>query len=194
LPDLGRAGASHSIRRASPGDARAIAEIGVRGWQAAYRDILPRDFLAGLSVDAREIAWRMMLESDEDSAAPSWLAERDGMPIGFVATGPPRDADVPPPAAEVYAIYVLPDAWRGGAGRALLTTAVQHWQGLGVPRLVLWVLEANEQARAFYDAQGWRPDGVRQNLDLGGFVTTEVRYCLDLGSSASVPGQAAKLR
>jgi GNAT superfamily N-acetyltransferase len=83
---------------------------------------------------------------------------------------------VPPPAAEVYAIYVLPDFWREGAGRALLATAVDHWQARGATTLVLWVLEANARGRAFYEAMGWQPDGGRQSIDLGGFATTEIRY------------------
>jgi GNAT superfamily N-acetyltransferase len=164
------------IRWAVAQDARAIAEIGVRGWQAAYRGILPDGFLDGLSVDAREIAWRMTLESDETGDAPAWLAERHGRSIGFVASGPPRDDDVPLPAAEVYAIYVMPDSWRSGAGKALLTTAVDHWKDRGAGTLALWVLEANARGRAFYDAMGWRADGRRQQIDLGGFTATEVRY------------------
>jgi GNAT superfamily N-acetyltransferase len=166
------------IRRTTPADARAIAEIGVAGWRAAYAGILPRDFLAGLSVTAREIAWQSMLEADETDGAPCWMAERDGEPVGYVASGPPRDDDVPLPAAEIYAIYVAPTAWRGGVGRALLATAVDHWLARGVTELVLWALEANTAARAFYEAQGWRPDGTRQYIDLGGFDAPEIRYRL----------------
>ena len=150
----------------------------MRGWREAYRDILPRDFLAGLSVDAREIAWRTMLESDEQGAAPAWVAERGGVVVGFVATGPPRDEDVPLPGAEIYAIYVLPESWHGGAGRALLATAVDHWQARGATTLVLWVLEANIRGRGFYEALGWRADGRRQEIDLGGLRTPEMRYHL----------------
>ncbi len=168
--------AAVSVRRAVAADARVIAEIGVIGWRAAYRGILPADFLSGLSVDIREIAWRAMLESDSDGRAPSWIAEWEGRAVGFAASGPPRDDDVPPPAAEVYALYVLPEAWRAGAGSALLSTAVDHWRSVGATTLVLWVLEANTPARGFYESQGWRPDGASQPLDLGGFVTTEVRY------------------
>ena len=164
------------IKHALPADARAIAEIGVRGWQEAYRDILAPDFLAGLSVDAREIAWRSMLEGDEDGKAPTWLAERDGRPIGFLAAGPPRDEDVPLPAAEIYAVYVLPEAWRSGVGRALLTAAVAHWRAEGVEALTLWVLESNARGRAFYEALGWSPDGARQSVEIGGTATLEVRY------------------
>lgn len=166
------------VRRAVVSDARAIAEIRVSGWQAAYRGILPHDFLAGLSVSASEVAWRSMLESDVIGGAPAWIAERNGRAIGFVASGPPRDEDVPLPGAEIYAIYVLPDAWRRGAGRALLTTAVDHWRGRGATALVLWVLEANVRGRGFYESLGWIPDGTRQQIDIGGFTTPEVRYRL----------------
>ena len=116
------------IRRAATGDARSIAEIGVLGWQAAYRGLLPDDFLAGLSVDARAVAWTMVLEADGDDASPSWVAERDGQVVVYLSTGPPRDEDVPLPAAEVYAVYILPAVWRSGLGRALLDAALTEWR------------------------------------------------------------------
>ena len=138
------------IRRATVADARAIAEISVRSWQTAYRGIMPDEFLAGMSIDAREVALASRLESDEADKAPAWVADHGGAPIGFVSSGPPRDEDVPLPAAEIYAIYVLPSAWRRGAGRALMTAALDEWQVRGVTTLVLWVLEANSKARSFY--------------------------------------------
>jgi GNAT superfamily N-acetyltransferase len=165
-----------TIRRASVGDAGAIAEIGARGWRAAYRGILPEAFLAGLTVSSREIAWRTMLEQERRDDAPAWIAERGGRPIGFVHNGPPRDEDVPAAAVEIYAIYVLPEAWRGGAGRALMDAATGHWRGRRAQDFVLWVLEANTRGRSFYQAVGWRPDGVRQEIDFGGFSAVEVRY------------------
>jgi GNAT superfamily N-acetyltransferase len=121
----------------------------------------------------------MALERDPDWAMPVWVALRNGHIVGYASTGPPRDEDVPLPAAEVYAIYVLPDAWRSGVGRALLATVVAEWQSRRVERMVLWVLEDNAGARRFYEATGWAPDGGRQQIDLGGIAPTEVRYRLD---------------
>jgi GNAT superfamily N-acetyltransferase len=164
------------IRRAGLGDARAIAEIVVTGWQIAYRGILPDEFLDSLHVDAREAAWREMLGRDADGGTPAWVAECSGRVVGFVSSGPPRDEDVPRFGAEIYAIYVLPQSWRQGLGSELLETAVEHWQGGGAQTLVLWVFEANERARSFYEAMGWRPDGARQELVLGGTAAFEVRY------------------
>ncbi|MGD0862833.1 MAG: GNAT family N-acetyltransferase [Candidatus Limnocylindrales bacterium] len=164
------------IRRAGPTDAGAIARLTITGWKAAYRGILPRDFLDGISVHAREAVWRDRLERDEAGRLPAWLAERGGRALGFVSSGPPRDEDVPLPAAEVYAIYVRPEEWRRGVGQALLETALRHWRDRGVATLVLWVFEANARARAFYEAMGWQPDGARQELELAGESVIEVRY------------------
>jgi ribosomal protein S18 acetylase RimI-like enzyme len=180
--EIGSGGDPVLVRRALPADARAIAEVTVRGWQAAYRGLMPAEFLDGLSVAGRELAWRSRLESDEEGAAPAWLAERDRHVVGFVASGPPRDEDMPPHAAEVYAIYVVPEAWRGGVGRSLLETAVGHWRSHGVTTVVLWVLEDNAPARAFYEATAWEPDGGRQQLEIAGTSLTEIRYRLALAA------------
>jgi ribosomal protein S18 acetylase RimI-like enzyme len=177
-PNDKRVAKAMRIRQATTSDAHGIAEIVVRGWQTAYRAILPDDFLAGLSVGAREVAWRMRLESSADAGDSIWVAEVAGAAIGFVSCGPPRDKHLPSRAAEIYAIYVDPTSWRRGAGRALLQTATTHLRSLGTEILVLWVLEENAAGRAFYEAMGWRPDGARQLLDFGGFMVPEVRYGL----------------
>jgi GNAT superfamily N-acetyltransferase len=165
-----------AIRRAGLADTRAIATVAVLGWRATYRGLMPDDFLDGLSIDAREAAWGEMLERDTDGGTPTWVAERGGRTVGFVSSGPPRDADMALPTAEVYALYVLPEHWRTGVGRRLLAIAVEHWRALGSAAMVLWVLEANAPARSFYEAMGWRPDGARQEIDFGSFAAVEVRY------------------
>jgi len=169
------------LRRAAPADARAIAELAVSGWRAAYAAILPADFLAGLSIDARETAWRQLLDAATNPEMCAWMAELDGIPAGFVSCGPPRDADLARPTAEVYAVYVRPDLIRRGVGRALLGRAVGQLLADGATDLVLWVFERNAPARAFYEAMGWRRDGARQELDLGGIRSIEVRYRLASG-------------
>ncbi|SEL19168.1 Acetyltransferase (GNAT) family protein [Roseovarius nanhaiticus] len=61
--------------------------------------------------------------------------------------------------ARIHALYVHPRAQGRGLGRTLLDDA-KH----AAPRLELWVAEANREARAFYDAQGFaegqRSDGT----------------------------------
>ncbi len=165
-----------SVRRAVRADARRIAEINVAAWQAAYDGQMPADFLRSLGVEAREIAWRSMLESDVDDRAPAWVAVAGNEVIGYLASGPARNEAVSTSDAEVYAIYVHPQNWRSGAGRRLMATAIDEWTARGAASLILWVLEANAAASSFYDSQGWRPDGGRQEIHLGGCAVVEVRY------------------
>jgi ribosomal protein S18 acetylase RimI-like enzyme len=167
-----------TIRRAGPGDARAIAETGVLGWRSAYRGILPDEYLDGMSIDTREIAWQHRLEADPDGLTPAWVGEAGGRVVGFVSGGPPRDEDVAASAAEIYAIYLRPEAWRQGLGRALMDAATTHLRALGATYLVLWVFEANRPARSFYEALGWVADGGRQALMVAGFRAPEIRYRL----------------
>jgi GNAT superfamily N-acetyltransferase len=119
-----------------------------------------------------------MLAADEGDGAPAWVAERGGHGDRLRGSGPPRDDDVPLPAAEIYAIYVDPDAWRRGAGRALMPTAVDHWLA-GRHDAVLWVLEANSPGRAFYEALGWRlrTAAARRSTSVGSRAP-EIRYRL----------------
>jgi hypothetical protein len=50
---------------------------------------------------------------------------------------------------------------------------------LGRP-VTLWVLEANDRARRFYEIAGFLPDGSRKPADLpGGVRLPELRYRLD---------------
>ena len=101
-----------TIRHARDEDARSIAEIHVRSWQAAYRGILPDELLDGLSVSERESRWRALFAAGEDL----WLtlvAERDGGLTGFCSVATPsREAGATERTAEIGALYVDPSRWR----------------------------------------------------------------------------------
>ena len=72
---------------------------------------------------------------------------------------------------------MLPKWWGRGVSRLLLAVAVRMLAEVGLDDITLWVLEGNQQARRFYEACGFKPDGTRQLLDIGGLVP-EVRYQL----------------
>ncbi len=153
------------LRPAEPSDALDVARVHVRSWQAAYRGLLPADFLASLDPQRRARSYTF----GEDSADSPFtvLAVRDGRPCGFATTGPAR----PPGQAgvgELYAIYVDPDDWGSGAGRVLIGAARDRLGRLGFTEAVLWVLEGNARAERFYRADGWAPDGGRRVERLGG--------------------------
>jgi GNAT superfamily N-acetyltransferase len=157
-----------AVRDATVADARTIATVHVRSWQAGYRGIVDDGVLDGLSIDRRERAWQERLTAPGD-ASRTLVAERDGAVIGFCGLATPsRDADAAPATAEIAAIYVDPEAWRAGIGTALLDAALDGLARDGWTDVTLWVLEQNARGRAFYERSGFAPDGERHELrDLG---------------------------
>lgn len=168
------------IRDPTAADARAVAEVHVRSWQAAYRGLMPDDFLDSLSVEDREREWRAWLASPPPREG-GLVAEEDGKVLGFVRFGPSRDEGGRQDAGEVYAIYVVPEAFRTGTGRELFARASRMLRERGFTEATLWVLEANERARHFYEAAGWRPDGAVSTERMDCLRMPTVRYRTELG-------------
>ena len=57
------------IREPTKSDARDLAEVHVRSWQAAYKGQLPDEILDNLSVDQREQQWHLTLNSPSNKVA-----------------------------------------------------------------------------------------------------------------------------
>src|SRR5437870_7004792 len=70
-----------SIRDATRADARAIAEIHVAAWRAAYRGLIPDDYLASLSVEKRTAFWETII--GRPGPRKLALAELDAEMAGF---------------------------------------------------------------------------------------------------------------
>jgi hypothetical protein len=105
-----------AIRLATSADARAVAEIHVRGWQWAYPGQVPDHILDGLSVDRREAMWRETVSDPGERRL--WVAEREDQIVGFAATEPSRDEAAGPEVGEVSAIYIEEAVAGTGVGRA----------------------------------------------------------------------------
>lgn len=152
-----------TIRAASEDDARAIAEVHIASWTAAYADILDLGNLPHpLDVDERERAWRDRIPRVGDEGFRTWVAEVDGSICGYAFTRPADDDDLNPlEIAELVALYLAPDHLGHGIGKALLDRAVAGIRNQGFLQATLWVLEENTRAIHFYRREGWKPDGKR---------------------------------
>lgn len=153
----------------------------MRSWQVAYRGIVPDAILDGFSIAQRTEFWSNALrharfESARDSRI--WVAEARGAVAGFATTRPCPDEDVPPGTGELHSIYLAPESWSRGLGSELLNVAVADLRTRGFDPLVLWVIDANERGRRFYERHGWLPDGGRQPIDFDGVSVDEIRYRL----------------
>lgn len=157
------------IREAELDDARAVAQVNVDSWQAAYPGLLDQSFLDSMDVDGRTLSWQRILHQSRGKVL---VADAEGLIVGFCATGPSIDDDW----GEVFAIYVDPRHWGHGVGRDLLTAGEQALLGAGYSKSLLWVLEGNTRARAFYEQQGWALGKPIRIEAIGGTDVTEVRY------------------
>jgi GNAT superfamily N-acetyltransferase len=166
------------IRPAKPDDAYAVESIRVRGWQIAYRHVFPPTELDALPVD--ETRWRQLFLMPPRGWA-TFIAERDGDVLGFASVGPSRDDEA---LGELYAIYVDPDVWSEGAGRALLERAEEQLAET-YDEATLWVLSDNPRARRFYELAGWQYDGTEKVGQWLGVSPTETRYRKRFNTSRS---------
>lgn len=172
------------IRTATQADAASIAAIHVDGWKTTYRGILPDALLDALRMEDRLPQWRGWIDGP---GVHTLVASREARVIGFVRLCPARPIANPPPAyAEITHLYVDAQAHGGGAGRALVGRAMEIARAEGYPGVLLWVLEENHRARAFYESAGLRADGTsRTEPELLGNDAVEVRYAASFAAGGT---------
>lgn len=97
--------------------------------------------------------WQAVLD---DRTRLTMVAELGGLPAGYVCYG----------QEVVHHLGVAADFQRQGVGTALLTAAEDElFADLSTPEIGLWVLEANEVARAFYRELGWIETGEARTAE-----------------------------
>jgi GNAT superfamily N-acetyltransferase len=163
------------IRRAMLKDSQAIADVHVRTWQTAYQGILADEFLQSLSVERREKYWYEWL-SKENQAEFLFVAELDGLVVGFVNGGLERSGDLLY-QGEVNAIYISQQMQQQGLGRKLIEAAVGELLKREIKSMLIWVL-ADNPSRKFYEVLGGKY--LReQKIEIGSQTLREVAYGWD---------------
>jgi GNAT superfamily N-acetyltransferase len=150
-----------SIRTATLEDAGSISRVHIESWRTAYRQIVPDSYLAGLNAEERTTRWREHL----NSAGRVLVAEQDGEIVGFINGGPIREP-LHGCDAELYAIYLLPQAQNKRIGTALLVELAKRLDEDGFQSMAVWVLEANAAA-GFYARSGAARIAAKQ-IEIGG--------------------------
>jgi ribosomal protein S18 acetylase RimI-like enzyme len=160
------------IRPAKSDDALEVARVHVRSWQAAYRGLLPDDYLDDLRAEERAQRYNF---SGDPGAPITLVALKDGAIIGFATLAAASGADAIS-CGELSALYVDPDHFRQGVGSVLLRAACTRLAEQGIREVVLWVLAGNATAQHFYQGSGWMPDGARRTVTRWGVAVDEIRY------------------
>lgn len=166
------------IRPATIDDVPSIAALHVAGWQGAYGGIVDQAYLDSLSIEQRKADWQKWLASGETTV---FIAEKDGRPGGFIAYGrtktpPPGSSNIRPThSAEIYGLYLHPDFWRQGMGRALLQAAAVDLRDKKHKSLCLWVLDGNARGKSFYESMGGQRIG-KHMITIGPDDLKEICY------------------
>jgi GNAT superfamily N-acetyltransferase len=172
------------VRDAVPDDATAIADVRARSWRAAYAHVFPIERLDAMSVDAAvergATWWRGVIEAPAPGAH-TLIVDREGRTAGFASLGRALDeASEPEHVGELYAIYVAPDSWGRGVGRALMAEALRRLRGESYGEGILWVIEDNPRTRRFYELAGWGADGGSKDEEWLDTSVHEIRYRIHL--------------
>ncbi|MFD0309066.1 GNAT family N-acetyltransferase [Streptomyces sp. NPDC127119] len=182
---MSRTGAPPHIREMTLSDCPRVAEIRIRGWQSAYKGLMPQPYLDGLDVAAELPRRRAHFERAAGTGVVNLVAESAGEVVGWACHGPYRGGEPRTQKAqdtggagdaELYAIYVDPDRTGRGVGRALLRASVERCAAAGHDRMLLWVLRENAGARRFYERAGFTADGAEEPYEVEGVEVPEVRY------------------
>ena len=163
---------SVSFRRAELEDADTVGFITSRSWQAAYRGIVPEDYLAGVTPEYRARKYREsypLLEGVE-----FYLVFVDGSPSGAMNLHRCRDEGLTG-CGEIGIFYFLPEYWGRGCATETMQFALERLKELGYGSVLLWVLEDNHRARRFYEKQGFVADGGRKMITRGKELA-DIRY------------------
>jgi ribosomal protein S18 acetylase RimI-like enzyme len=138
------------IRRASAADLSIVAEL-FDGYRQFYGQ--PADY------PLAEAFLRDRLTNNE-SVIFLAVDPATGAGLGFVQLYPSFSSIAARRIWILNDLFVAPAARRRGIGRALLDAARDHALATGAKRLVLSTAAANRQARALYEAYGYKQDAV----------------------------------
>ena len=152
------------VRKASEQDLSRMAEINVYSWRTAYRGIIPDEYLfnqRSVMATAENMGKRLK--------TPGFVIDvfDDGIIKGFAIHHPAEDKDLAD-AYDIMALYIEPQFKGLGIGSELIRSVEKQAKDKDFKTMVIWTLEKNERAIAFYEKHSYIQDGIREHRDLWG--------------------------
>jgi ribosomal protein S18 acetylase RimI-like enzyme len=139
------------IRKAEPRDAVAIAGVHLEAWRGAYAGIIPHKALTSMINRRGSDWWANAIRR----AATVLVVEIGGVIAGYATIGRNRARELPQ-QGEIYELYLRPQYQGIGLGSRLFSAARRGLAEHGLKGLVVWALEENDNALAFYAGAGGR--------------------------------------
>ena len=144
------------IKRAQKEDADIIGEVHSAAWKQTYQGVFSQEYLDSDSPSARR---EEFLSSLNDRHCVYLLLKDDDQASGIVKLLVNRN-DI-----EVASFYILEEYRGRGFGRKILEYIFSEYKDR---HFVLWVLETNLNARAFYEKCGFELTDKTRLIDRGG--------------------------
>jgi len=139
------------IRKAEPRDAAAIADVHQQAWQGAYAGIIPHRALTSMINRRGPDWWANAIRR----AATVLVIEIGGRIAGYTTVGRNRARELRQ-QGEIYELYLRPEYQGIGLGSRLFAAARARLADSGLKGMVVWALEDNQNALAFYAGAGGR--------------------------------------
>lgn len=157
------------VRYMMPADDRLeISRIYEESWKYAYKDIIPKDYLASIPKGR----WVSNLDGQ---GRKTMVCVDNGKLVGTSSFSGSRFAQFQT-WGEIISIYLLPDYIGKGYGKKLMEAVLLELKKQGYETVFLWVLEGNTRARNFYEQIGFLPADEFMDSNIGGKDLREVQY------------------
>lgn len=162
-----------SIRKAQPGDEKTLAYIQTESWKAAFRGILsPEELARCTSTEQAEQMYQNVLKQKDCTIAIECVND---VPHCIAAWGRNRSG-LSASVGELICIHSLQEQWGKGYGSAMMDYVLAQLRREGYESVILWVFEANNRARRFYEKHGFA--ATEQRKPANGI--TELMYEMDI--------------
>lgn len=143
---------NYLIRKVANGDAPVLAHIQTESWKAAFKDILEEaELIRCTNVEKATQMYAGLLEAKKGNG---YILEIDGKGHCIAWWDATRQEDIPG-FAELICIHSLQDNWGKGYGSKMMDKVLSDIAEAGYTKVMLWVFEENQRARAFYEAKGF---------------------------------------
>ena len=151
------------IRLAKPEDASDMAEVHMRSWEVAYKDIVPMEYIRAKNATRPE-KWKEILANENTT---QYAIQADGKTVGILGVGLPQDNDADDNYYELHGIYLHPDYYRKGIGTQAVDFAFNKARELNKKYMNVWVFAENYNSIKFYKKCGFVADGKTKDYNCG---------------------------
>lgn len=158
------------IRKANLEDLKEVADIAVRGWKVAYKDIIDEEYLNSMSV---EETYKKIKDGYKKNNYVVAVLNKEV--VGFCRYTLNYSQSDDNADGEIIALYVKPELKYNGIGTQMFNYVMQDFYKNENKRVVIGCLKENYPSRKFYEKMGGKVYAEKW-FERGGKQYPEVFY------------------